>query len=487
MLAEPEEVERSVTPPVEVGDTLYIGLTQDEVEEEEKRAAKRPRVDKAPQDKGKRAARPLSRSPSPTSTRGDSPHGSGDFGGEDPHTYGMSDDDSGSDGDSYLLAPRRASTSSGPAAKKASSVAPKPASTDLVAFLQAQLAASEAANARLRAQLEPRPNKRKELGDAAPPNKATQGKAAQVETAHVEAAHVETAGALEPLAPKMVGSTGSERTVHAPSHASPSTTTTRMSVETEPVVATASAAAAPTAPQLLKRTEPGGSSSSAPVALAPAAAPVVAAGPSPSTIRTDSASQSSAAQQPLVASELPTAAEQSLAPASIQPDGSHPPIPPAATASVKVKPEPIGAEAFSSAAAQSLEPAAVTGASSSALLALAPAADSSRSTFTVASDSTSQPSATPLQPLVTAERSQADEPSFAPSSVPALGGDGAAFSLVPLDDAAQHRLKVKVEANEERLAVEAAEERIAAAEEKGDKPQDKVEVKPEAIEEHLEA
>ncbi|GAA5845529.1 hypothetical protein JCM9279_003065 [Rhodotorula babjevae] len=574
---EPEEEERSVTPPVEVGNTLYIGMTEKEVEEEEERASKRPRVDKPPQVQGKRAPRPLSRSPSPTSTRDDSSYGSGDLGGEDPLTYGMSDDDSGSDGDSYLLAPRRTSTSSAPGSKKAhpkasiaSSVArsstsatPGPASTDLVATLQAQLAAAEAANARLRAQLEPRPNKRKELGDAAPVGG--------------EAARAEQGG---PLGPPASSSTGTE---HDGSHSRMSSATTMVSVSTEPNAVGAKSSPS-SAVQHVERAIVVDAATTTPLAPAPSPAPAPAPATQSSTasivVRRDSAAHSSAPPKPFGPSERSTSSSTSL---GTEHDLSLPDASSSTTMAIPSEAEPVNASPLSAATAQHVERATVAGTSSSAPLAHAPAPAPSPAATSFLSptlhDSASHPSVAPQQSLASSERSPAAEQnraappspklgvaslystrplaetststlrststaSLAPfpaavahrnpswpssaheplaqpalmhmtagtssslgpsphsaqeraASFPGLGGE--AFSLVPVGDDAQRLLQVKIEANEERLRAEAqggeahgaleagpgaGEERLPV-EEKGEEQQDTVEVKPEVIEERL--
>ncbi|KPV74627.1 uncharacterized protein RHOBADRAFT_44142 [Rhodotorula graminis WP1] len=464
---EPEEVERSVTPPVEVGDTLYIGMTEKEIEEEEERAAKRPRVEKAPQDKGKRVVRPLSRSPSPTSTHADSPLDSGDLGGEEALLDPMGDDDSGSDGDSYLLARRRSSTSSASATKKvhfpsastSSSTAPGTASNDLVAMHQAQLAKAEAANARLRAEREHRPNKRKELGDG---------------PSGLEAACVEPAAPLEKPSPDAGSSTGSVRVDGAGSHSrmSSSTTMSSVPVEVEPVGAKSSSGASSSSRSGPERAADAVSASSAPIAHVPT--PVWATdSPSSFAIRPDSTPQSSAAPQPLVATKLSTADEQGLKSASTTALGGTSLYPT----------HQLTASSLSTSDTTSAAP-------------LAPSA--------APADHRPPPSTMPHEPLVSPVlvRTALEATSTATAGPPTAAeraasvGGGQAFSLAPVGAEAQRRVEIKLELNEQRLAAETAEEHLAAVavearpagEEKGaepqDKrePQDKVEVKPEATE-----
>ncbi|GAA5908626.1 hypothetical protein JCM8208_002166 [Rhodotorula glutinis] len=464
---EPEEVERSVTPPVEVGDTLYIGMTESEIEAEEQRAPKRPRVDKAPQDKGKRVVRPLSRSPSPTSTHADSPLDAGDLGGEDPLVYPMSDDDSGSDGDSYLHARPRPSSSSGPVPKKArfssagasASPAPGAASTDLVAVLQAQLAQAEAANARLRAQLEHRPNKRKELGDAAPHGS--------------DEAHVEPLGPLETPSSEVGGSMGPERVDGEGSHSSTSSSTTMASTSVAAVVGAKSSSSSSSSAMHIERTEVAVSKPSAPLALAPAPAPVAGTSRSSLVVRPDSSSHSSAAPQPLGASDRSTAVEPSLLSTS---------------SSVLGTAAPTSAHRLTDTSLSMLDSASTA--------PLAPF-NAPANYFSPPPAATHKPHASRgLLPMTSASTvTLTSGPATADGRAASVGGDGEngggqAFSLVPVGDEAQRRLEIKLEANEQRLAAEAAEEHLAVVGQ-GDAPQnklaaqEKIEVKPEQVEECL--
>ncbi|BGP48327.1 ribosomal 40S subunit protein S1B [Rhodotorula kratochvilovae] len=185
----PKEPERPKTPPLTVGDAIYLDTTLSEAEDEQKRAGerepKRRRLDDPKEDKGKGRATPSSSDTADETeigslaphTRDDPVDDSNDDsmgGGDDSGYYG---NDYDSDDDLYAPVTSTSATS-GPApntrarvdtppvfpaptgAQELSTAAAASASSDLIATLKAQLAAAQASNARLRRTMEQRGEKR---------------------------------------------------------------------------------------------------------------------------------------------------------------------------------------------------------------------------------------------------------------------------------------------------------------------------------------
>ncbi|BGP40221.1 ribosomal 40S subunit protein S1B [Rhodotorula kratochvilovae] len=190
----PQEPERPKTPPLTVGDAIYLDTTLSEAEEEQKRVCEREPKRRRLEDKGKGRATPSSSDADDENEMGslashacddpnDNPDGASMGGGDDSGYYG---NDYDSDDDLYASVTSTSATS-GPAPNTRASVDTPPvfpastgadelstaavasASSDLIATLKAQLAAAQASNARLRRTMQMTSKKRSASAASARP------------------------------------------------------------------------------------------------------------------------------------------------------------------------------------------------------------------------------------------------------------------------------------------------------------------------------